>query len=130
MKDRPFGVALISLLVAVEAILQVLAALGLFGLSVAGLFETPYTGAGAALMAIGITVFIIGFVQLIVAAGLWNMHRWAWLVAVIVAWVDVVFDVIGGVAGTHTLTATVWSLVIPIVVLVYLYQPTVKRLFE
>ncbi|MCL5795376.1 MAG: hypothetical protein M1338_03385 [Patescibacteria group bacterium] len=130
MKTRPFGVALIAILVAIEAILQILASLAMFGVSSFGLFITPYTGAAAALLIIASVALIIGVIELVVASGLWSMEKWAWIVAVAVTWIDLVFDVIGGFVNSQSWSAVFASIIIPVIVLIYLYQGGVQKAFN
>ncbi len=130
MKTRPFGVALIAILVAIEAILQILAALAMFGVSTFGIFITPYIGVAAALFVIAGVALIIGIIELVVASGLWSMEKWAWTVAVAVVWIDLVFDAIGGFVNSQSWAAVFASIIIPVVVLIYLYQNGVRKAFE
>lgn len=126
---RTFGIALISIVVAIEAIFQILAALAMFGLSTAGFFTTPYTGVAGVILAIGILTLVIGIVELVVAAGMWSMEYWTWMLAVIICWIDIIFDIIGGFIYTQTFAATVVSMIIPLIVLIYFYQPKIRQLF-
>ncbi len=130
MKNRPFGVALISILVIIEAIIQIIASLAMLGVSTFSFFAAPGSGLGAALLVLAIIALIIGIVELAVASGLWNMEKWAWIVAVVVCWIDVIFDFIGGIAQVQTWGATLLSAIIPVIVLIYLYQTHIKKLFK
>ena len=129
MKERPFGLSLIAILVVVEAILQILAALALFGLSLAGIFTIVYAGPGLVALMLGIIALIVGIVELAVGMGLWSMEKWAWVVTIIVVWIDLIFDIIGGIAGTMTFSSTLISMIIPVIVLIYLYQGNIRKLF-
>lgn len=113
----------------IEAIFQILAALALMGISMMGLFATPYIGASVALTVLGVIAIIIGLIELAVGSGMWALEKWAWVVAVIVCWIDVVFDVIGGFAGVQSWGAVFVSMIIPVLVLVYLYQSSVQKAF-
>ncbi len=126
---RTFGIALISIVVAIEAIFQILSALAMFGLSTAGFFATPYTGVAGVILAIGILALVIGIIELVVAAGMWSMEYWTWMLTVIICWIDIVFDIIGGFVNTQTFASTVVSMIIPLIVLIYFYQPKIKQLF-
>jgi len=130
MKNRPFGLAIIAILVGIEAVIQILASLALFGVSTVGLFATPYTGPMAAVLALSSLALIIGIIELAVASGLWTMEKWAWVIATIVLWIDVVFDVIAGIIKTQSWTAVLVSLIIPVIVLIYLYMPGVRKVFD
>jgi len=129
MQNRPFGVALISIIVAIEAIFQILAALAMFGLSTAGFFTTTYTGASAVIMAIGIIALVVGIIELVVAAGMWSMESWTWVLAVIISWIDVVFDIVGAFVNSQSFAATLVSIIVPVIVLIYFYQPGVRKAF-
>lgn len=102
----------------------------MMGVSTFAFFSAPYTGIGAALLVLAIIALIIGIIELAVASGLWNLERWAWIVAVVVCWIDVVFDLIGGIAQVQTWGATLLSAIIPVIVLIYLYQTHIKKLFK
>lgn len=129
MQNRPFGVALISIIVAIEAIFQILAALAMFGLSTAGFFTTTYAGASAVIMAIGIIALVVGIIELVVAAGMWSMESWTWVLAVIISWIDVVFDIVGAFVNSQSFAATLVSIIVPVIVLIYFYQPGVRKAF-
>jgi len=130
MKDRPLGLSIISILVGIEAILQILASLALFGLSVAGMFTVTYAGPGLVLLILGLIILIVGIVELAVAMGLWSGEKWAWTVTMIVVWIDIVFDIIGGFVGTQSFTATIVSMILPLIVLIYMYQGGIRKLFD
>lgn len=129
MQNRPFGVALVSIIIAIEAILQILAALAMFGLSTAGFFATPYVGAATVVLAIAVIALVIGIIELVVAAAMWSLEGWAWILTVIICWIDVVFDIINAFVNAQTFAATLVSLIIPVVVLIYFYQPGVRKAF-
>lgn len=129
MKNRPFGVSLIAILIGIEAVLQILSALALFGISTVGIFETPYYGAATAIMIIGIVALLIGIVELVVSASMWSMEGWTWVLTVIICWIDIVFDIINAFVNAQTFGATILSLIIPVIVLIYFYQSNVRKEF-
>ena len=130
MKDRPLGVSIIAIILGIEAILQILASLAMFGLAIAGVFTVVYAGPVTIAIVMGILFLIIGIVELAVTMGLWNLEGWAWTVAVVVTWIDIIFDVIGGFVGAQTFGATMLSMAIPLIVLIYLYQSGVRQAFN
>lgn len=130
MKDRPLGVSIIAIILGIEAILQILASLAMFGLAIAGVFTVVYAGPATIAIVMGILFLIIGIVELAVTMGLWNLEGWAWTVAVVVTWIDIIFDVIGGFVGAQTFGATMLSMAIPLIVLIYLYQSGVRQAFN
>ena len=129
MQNRPWGVALISILVGIEAILQIIAGLALFGMTSFALFSTPYTGAVTVILVIGVIALIIGIVELVVASAMWSMERWAWILTVIICWIDLVFDIINAFVNAQTFGAALLSMIIPLIVLIYFYQDNVRKAF-
>lgn len=128
MKKLPFGVALIAILVIIEAILQILAAFGLFGISSLGFFVAEFAPSFALFM-IGILFLVIGLIELAVGIGLFNMERWAWLLTVIVVWIDLVADLIAGFIQVQSFNSVIISAIIPLIVLIYMYQGHVRKKF-
>jgi len=129
MKERPFGVSLIAVLIIIEAIFQIIAALAMMGISMIGFFATPYIGASVALTVFGVIAIIVGLIQLAVGSGMWSLEKWAWIFAVVVLWIDVIFDILGGFAGVQSWGAALVSMIIPVIVLIYLYSEGVRKAF-
>ncbi len=129
MKKLPAGVAIIAILVIIEAILQLLAAFGLFGVSSLSFFTAEFI-AGAGLTALAIVFLVIGLIELAVGIGLFNMERWAWVLTVIVVWVDLVIDIIAAIVKAQTFGAFFLSAIIPLIVLIYMYQGSVRKSFD
>lgn len=130
MRNRPFGVSLISILMIIDAIIGMFAAFAMLGLSVFGLFDVPYIGTAVALSVIGIFVLLITIIELVVAAGLWSLEKWAWIVAVIVCWIDIIFGVISGIINVQTFSSVLLGIIIPLIVLFYLYSENVRKSFD
>lgn len=129
MKKVPFGIAFIAILVIIEAVLELLGAFGLFGVSSLSLFAAQFA-VSFALTTIGIIFLVIGLIELAVGVGLFNMERWAWGLTVIVVWIDLVADVIAVFIGAQTFEAFLLSAIIPVIVLVYMYQKDIRRRFN
>jgi len=118
---RPFGVTLLSILIAISGILL----LGFsFALSVAFVTIPPYAikPAFVHLPMIYIAVFfmILGAINLILAYGLWFGMRWTWFLTLI-------FSLIGLISSA--LTFNVISAIIYFIVVYYLFRPYVKEYF-
>lgn len=128
MKKLPLGVAVIAVLVIIEAILEILAAFGLFGIGSLGVFVAE-VAPGFALIMIGVLFLVIGLIELAVGMGLFNMERWAWLLTVIVVWIDLVADVLAGFLQVQSFNSVLLSVIIPLVVLIYMYQGNVRKRF-
>lgn len=132
-KERSVGVSIISILLMIGAIIEIIAAFAIFGLGsvgITGLLGPAMTIPAVAAMTIGILILIIGLVELLVAGGLWATQKWAWVIAVIVLWIDIVFDIIGGLIGTQAWGGVFLSLIIPVIVLIYLSTGSIKSEFQ
>ena len=96
---RPLGVAILALLMGIYGfivfIVGLLLVLGVTAVRISG--ETPSFGAlGISTVFGAILVAIIGLIILGVAVGLWRLHQWALVVAIIVLIVNMIFYGIHG----------------------------------
>ncbi len=128
MKKLPFGVALIATLVIIEGILEILAAFGMFGVSTLSFFATAFV-LSFALSMMGMIFLVIGLIELAVGVGLFNMEKWAWVLTVVVVWVDLIMDVIAVIIQAVSFSAFFVSAIIPTAILLYMYQGGVRRRF-
>ena len=85
---------------------------------------------GDTVTAPAVVFLIIGLVELAVGICLFNMERWAWVLTVLVVWVDLVFDIMAAIIKAQTFGAVLLSIVIPVIVLIYMYQGGVRKSFE
>ena len=113
--ERPTG---ISILAALQVIGGVFAVLG--GLLV--LAAGAYFGEGFWAV-ISIVVFLLGFFSIVVGWGLWNLRKWAYQVAMILA-------VIGIITALLSLPGSILTLVIDGIIIYYLTRPEIKEVFE
>jgi len=113
-EHRPFGVVLIALLLALNGIVAIIAALGVLG-------------AGATI------AFIIGLIfgvaLLYVAYGMWTMQSWAWGTTLILEGLDALFAVITLFGAPGAIGAWI-SLILAAVIIFYLTRPEVHDLFH
>jgi hypothetical protein len=124
---RPTGVTIIAILSFVSGLLGLCGALFVLGLGLAiGLVAPPLGALG------GIISIILGIspvLLLIFAYGAWNLRSWAWMWGIIANGLSVLSALIAVVTtgnifaiGTHGL--------IPIIVLIYLLTPDIRRAFR
>lgn len=109
-------------------ILAVLNALAALSFIFIGVFAIGVTGTGIFAI-IGIIVggvaILIGLVQLIIAYGLWAGKGRAWFIALIFGILGIIFGLLslaGGITG-------ILGLVISLIIVYYLFQPSVKAYF-
>jgi hypothetical protein len=127
MGGRPLGITIVAIVLALGGLTQVVVGTEALGYTDFGLAPAA-DAAGVS----GWASLIGGSVTLFVAAGLFTLKGWAWLLAVLVLGLRVVVDIIAIV--THGLSSTlgvaaVTGLVISGVVLWYFMRPRVKAAF-
>lgn len=133
---RPTGATVISIIAGIEGVLIVLAGLlAIVGMSLIGglVGNSGAENAGAAgglLAGLGIVVaiilFVIGVLYLMIAFGMWNARRWSWMLGAVVYIIALVFGVLG-LTGGFNASNLIIGVVLPAVVLYFLWQPDVKR---
>jgi len=123
---RPDGITLISIYHFLVAALSILGFLGLMliplivGISTitAGVEDAhiPIAVTGSVMLVIGLSILVVGGLNLIVGIGLWSLKAWARIAAIILA----AFRLFNFPVGTVIGGLTIW----------YLLQPDVEALFE
>lgn len=126
MKERPAGVTIISLLVILLGIWTFcagLVAFSTFGVRVLGSIF-GFGGPGLGFISLFSTIW--GLVTIIFGWGLWRMQYWAWLGAVIVLGIKILFALFAlfGPAGLDWI-----GTIVSLIVLVYLLTPNARLSF-
>ena len=107
-KHRPLGVTIIAILAIISGISSLAA------------------GAVTLIFGIGIVLLAIGIAYLVVAYCLWIGRDWAWMVTLILSVISIISS-IATIATGHV--EAIISVIIPAVVIYYLYRPNVKAYF-
>lgn len=111
---RPTGVTILAVLEFLGGILGILGGLVLLGAEEAfgeGIFAV-----------FSIWAFIAGFIALAVGYGLWNLLKWGYQAAMILA-------ILGIISGLFSLPSGILSIVIDGIIIYYLIQPEIKDVF-
>ena len=134
--QRPSGVAVLSILIALGGILSLLGAVfigilaGTWAEALESLIEQYGAGAipgiggflSGILAAIAVVAAIIGILMLIDAYGLWAGKSWAW-------WLTIVLSFIGIILGLLSLPGGIITIAIDILIIYYFTRPHVKEFF-
>ncbi len=144
VRQRPTGVTLLAILNILIGVLMLLGALALFlAMSMAGdpAFQEALATSDVPewfmdqlsliLGMMGILLSIFGVLALVVSYGFLNGKGWSWYLAVIYGFLTIGMTVIstvlaGGLIDFLTLGI---SIIIPVLIMVYLFQPNVKAWF-
>jgi len=137
MKNRPAGVTVIAILAFVLGGISLLWSLLVLGVAGLGSLFGGMIGAEALAAfgaSTGLSAFVGvlgGIVQIVVGFGLLGMYRWAWYLALIGVGLNVVSGLIslftGGIWG---LICGGLTLILPVIILIYLFMPGVRRAFK
>ncbi len=123
MTNRPTGVAILAILLILGAVLNLISIMS--SILIYGIIYGAYTG-------------ILGVVNLIIGISLWGMQPWAGKAAIIievigiitsilmVLWITTLFPLLGSLL----LISIAPSMIIPIIVIIYLMQNSIKEAFE
>ena len=99
-KNRPLGVTIIAIIVALSAILTILGGLALLGLGAWLGLGQGLPGWGALSGIIGIVSIVWGIIGFYIAQGLWGLKKWAWTWSILWLIVDIILSIVGGSTGT------------------------------
>ncbi|MFQ6125258.1 MAG: hypothetical protein ACE5R6_11740 [Candidatus Heimdallarchaeota archaeon] len=119
--ERPTGVTILAVLEIIVGILGIIG--GLLAITVGGFLAAEgYGSFGALAGVLGGIAFILGLFALAVGWGLWNLRKWAYQIAMILA-------IIGIIVAIVTLPGSIISLVIDAIIIYYLTRPEIKDVF-
>src|SRR5215467_2712827 len=121
---RPTGVTILAILAILAGIGGLIAGAGLLALS--GLVAAAYPGGAAVAAVIGAFLLILGILELVYGIGMLGGKGWAWILAMIGSVLNIVFGIVSIATGS---VASVFGLIIAILILYYLTRPHVKAYF-
>ena len=144
MRERPFGVTLLAILMIIGGILSLVAAFGSFALSAVINVQEIMDQIGqeipqgiieaipAFFAVIGIVFLILAVIAFLIAYGYLKGRGWSWTLSVVLLVISIVLDFIGFAASGFNaagLVGLIIGIAIPVIILVYLFQPRVKAWF-
>jgi hypothetical protein len=133
VNTRPTGITVLAVLSAIGGVLGILAGSGaLFGGAIIGAAgaATAVSGLGGIIALLGLALLVLSVVELLLAYGFWTIKPWAWRLGVALAVVNIVLAVLQLLTGGQSIVSTLFSVLINGVILYYLNQPEIRRLFN
>jgi hypothetical protein len=132
---RPTGVTILAILAAIGGVFGLLGGLTLIGVGgMAGGVIGGAAGAAIGGLAVigGLIVIVLAVLELALAYGFWTLRPWAWQLGVILAAIQIVVAVLGvlGIVFRQDLGGAVISIAISGVILYYLNQAEIRRVFN
>lgn len=136
--DRPAGVSVAALLSLLDGVLNVVGGYGAFSLGgwalggyVLPFFAPPPGGEVGAIahLVLGFGALILGLGQLAFAWGAWNLTDWGWLLGIGLAVLGAGMALWGLASGSAIMSASLTTLVLPVLIGIYLLLPGVRRAF-
>jgi hypothetical protein len=140
MRKRPTGVTILAILEILGGILELVLALGFFALAalinVADVRDRIGTSVpdwvlnNAPLFfgALGLFFLIMAIISLVLGWAFLKGKSWARTLAIIFLVLSIIGNVIGIVGGTNVFSV-ILSILLPVIIVIYLYQPSVKAWF-
>ncbi len=110
--ERPLGVTLIAILLAVNGIVVLVGSIATFA---------PEPGGNLAAI-IGV---IFGIALLYLAYGMWTLQDWAWWTTVVLEGINAIFAIVALVVAPGAI-ATWITLALALIIIAYLVQPNVR----
>ena len=117
-RSRPLGITIIAAFLGISAILALLILiLGLNRVSTLGLGAGMTPGTSIALLG----AIILGCIEVALAWGLWTLRPWAYWTTAIVEAIRVILGLYVVLLLREAIISGILSLIIPIIILVYLF---------
>jgi hypothetical protein len=123
---RPVGVVILAVSTAIGGILALFYGAIMFLLSSATA-DVPIPGFSMLTGYMAAIAFVIGCVALVLAVGLLALKRWAWLLAIALGVAMLVLSVLA--LKDDTLNVSLVRILVTGLILLYLWQPRVRRAF-
>jgi hypothetical protein len=114
--ERPLGVTLIALLLALNGVVVLIQAIAM-------LFMPP--------VSIGSFLFglVLGAILLYLAYSFYNHHEWAWVATLIIEGLNAIVGIVSILAFPSAIGSWI-SLILAIVIIAYLLTPSVRHVFH
>lgn len=132
MKDRPTGITVLAAIYIILSLLSLFWAIFVFGWGgMVSLFNFNSDTIGNPSLWNGLIGIIVAIVQIVVAVGLLNLQRWAWILALVAVGLNIVQGIVAIFdGGLFAWCCGPIMLIVPVGILIYLLTPGVRQAFE
>jgi hypothetical protein len=128
MQQRPTGVTILAILAVIGGFLGLCGSLTLFGVGGLGVMAGEVSS-GAMAGIFGAIGLVSALLYLAFGFGAWTLKPWAWMLGIIGAGVSIASNLLSLISGNASIVGAVISLIIPGVILWYLFRPDIKAAF-
>lgn len=130
VQGRPIGVSLISTLALVWSVMAFFEALTLFPSSASATIVDQGLDTGPLGQTLAFAALALGVVYFLVAFGLWDMHRWAYWLTLGISVLHVAGSIVAAMLGGPTWAMAAAASLVPVILVVYMLTPGVRRAFR
>lgn len=124
--SRPMGVTVLAVLALIAAVPALVGGLALVGVAT---FGEAVPVSDSFMYAVGAGTLLYAGLSLVLAYGFWTTRSWAWLAGIALQVLGIVTAVSQFASGERYLASMLVGLVLPAVILLYLFQPRVRAAF-
>ncbi len=128
MQQRPTGVTILAILAVIGGFLGLCGSLTLFGVGGLGVMAGEVSS-GAMAGIFGAIGLVSALLYLAFGFGAWTLKPWAWMLGIIGAGISIASNLLSLISGNASIVGAVISLIIPGVILWYLFRPDIKAAF-
>jgi hypothetical protein len=128
MKQRPTGITILAILAVIGGLLGLCGSITLFGVGGLGVMAGEVSS-GAMAGIFGALGVVSALLYLAFGFGAWTLKPWAWLLGIIGAGLAIASNLLSLLTGNAGIVAALISLIIPGVILWYLFRPEIKAAF-
>jgi hypothetical protein len=128
MQQRPTGVTILAILAVIGGFLGLCGSLTLFGVGGLGVMAGEVSS-GAMAGIFGAIGLVSALLYLAFGFGAWTLRPWAWMLGIIGAGISIASNLLSLISGNASIVGAVISLIIPGVILWYLFRPDIKAAF-
>lgn len=119
-RTRPVGITIISIILFIQGILELLGAILLFT-AAGGTAASGHSVVSTAATVTAVIALILALITLLLAWGLWTLRAWAFWGIVVVEVINLINGIIGWTQGNNSFFTILFGIVVPIVILLYMF---------